>query len=374
VHRNLVEKENHVSRLGEPFSVGRLRLANRIVMPPLVTFRGAHDGTVTPVLMEHYKESTGAGLVVVESTAVSPEGRLGQTQIGAFEDRHIEGLADLARIVHGNGAAAAIQIHHAGGKTSTKNTFGLTFVAPSAVPTSSGEIPLPLDEEGIQRIITCYAEAARRARDAGFDAVELHFAHGYLGSQFLSPRTNARSDRWGGSLENRARFARDVLARVREAVGSTLLVYCRLGVAGGEGGLPLEEGLQVARWLEADGVPLLSVSHGGGGAPDTGVDEDGCSPLMRLGKAVKKAVGVPVIGVGDIYMPDQAEAVMARGIVDLVAVGRGILADPQWATKTLDGRAAEIYLCRRCKRCHYFGHSERCPAGIARLRGKPPGA
>ena len=227
---------------------------------------------------------------------MSPEGRLGQTQIGAFEDRRVEGLADLARIVHDNGAAAAIQIHHAGGKTSTENTFGLPLVAPSAVPTPSGEIPLPLDEEGIQRIITCYAEAARRAKDAGFDAVQLHFAHGYLGSQFLSRRTNARSDRWGGSLENRARFIREALARVREAVGGALLVYSPAGSGGQRRRAAAGRrapGGQVARrgWH-----PLAQRLPRGWSAADTGVDEDGCSPLMRLGKAVKRAVPIPSSG------------------------------------------------------------------------------
>jgi NADPH2 dehydrogenase len=375
VHGNLVEKETTMSHLGEPLVIGPLRLANRIVMPPLVTFRAGHDGTVTPVLMDHYRQSRGAGLVVVEATAVSPEGRLGQAQIGAFEDRHVEGLAELARIIHENGSVAAIQIHHAGGSTSTTSTFGLPLVAPSSVPTSKGEIPLALDEEGIQRIIACYAEAARRAREAGFDAVELHFAHGYLGSQFLSPYTNLRTDRWGGSLENRARFLRDALARVREAVGTALAVYCRLGVADGRpGGLSLDEGIQVAKWLEADGMPLLHISHGVGGPPITEVDEDGSSPLLGLGKAVKKAVAIPVIGVGDVYTPDQAEAAIARGFVDLIAVGRGILADPQWASKTISGKPQDIYLCRRCKHCHHFGHSELCPALTARARGKPPGA
>jgi 2,4-dienoyl-CoA reductase-like NADH-dependent reductase (Old Yellow Enzyme family) len=345
-----------------PFSVGNLTLANRIVMPPLVVFKAGLDGTVTPEVLAHYRESAGPGMVVQEATVVSPEGRLAQRQIGAFEDRHVESLAAIAGIIHGAGAVAALQIHHAGSNTTTENTFGMQLVAPSAVANRAGELPRALAETEIERIISCFAAAARRAREAGFDAVEVHAAHGYLVSQFLSPITNHRADQWGGSLENRARFLRRVLGRIREENGSRLAAYCRLGAADAKPeGLSLEEGIQVARWLEADGVPLLHVSHGIG----RGAKQDESLPwsdLMQLGIAVKRAVGIPVIGVGEIVDPGNAEALLADGLVDLVAVGRGMLADPRWARKSLDGRADEIIPCRHCRICQHFGHSEKCPA------------
>ena len=365
MHGNLVEKETGMNcpHLHTPFTIGPLQLANRLVMPPMVIFKATEDGEVTPLNREHYAESGGAGYVVVEATAVSPEGRLAQKQLGIFEDRHVDGLADLARIIRKGGGRPGIQIHHAGARTTTKNTFGLSLVAPSAVLTPEGEMPLKLDEEGIRRIVGCFAAAARRARQAGFEALEVHAAHGYLLSQFLSPLANKRTDMWGGSLENRARFLRAVLTAVRKETGSGLVAYCRLaGAEAAEGGLTAAEGLQVARWLKEDGVPLLHLSHGVGGLPNLAPEGSRWSDRMHLAIAVKKEVGIPVIGVGNILDPAMAEALIAEDLVDLVAVGRSILADPGWARKALAGRAEEIVPCRRCPRCHWFEDSERCPA------------
>jgi 2,4-dienoyl-CoA reductase-like NADH-dependent reductase (Old Yellow Enzyme family) len=372
MHGNLVEKETGMNypHLHTPLTIGPLQLANRLVMPPLVIFKAAEDGGVTPLNREHYAESGGAGYVVVEATAVSPEGRLAQKQLGISEDRHVDGLADLARIIREGGGRPGIQLHHAGARTAMKNTFGLPLVAPSAVPTPEGEMPLELDEEGIRRIVGTFAAAARRARQAGFEALEVHAAHGYLVNQFLSPLANKRTDMWGGSLENRARFLRAVLTAVRKEAGSGLLTYCRMaGADGGEGGLTTTEGLQVARWLKEDGVPLLHLSHGVGALTKLAPDGSRWSDRMHLAIAVKKEVGIPVIGVGDILDPSMAEALIAEDLVDLVAVGRGILADPGWARKALAGRAEEIVPCRHCPRCNWFKNSERCPARLERKRG-----
>ena len=354
------------TRLGEPFVAAGMRLPNRIVLPPMVTWKAGLDGTVTPDILGHYRASVGAGLVVVEASAVSPEGRLAQRQIGIFEDRHVEGLAAIAAIIHASGAAASIQIHHAGRSTTTENTFGMPLVAPSAVPAAGGEVPHALDEAGIERIIGCFAAAARRAREAGFEAVEVHAAHGYLASQFLSPLANRRTDGWGGTLEGRARFLREILRRIRAQEGSRLVAYCRLGAADGTPpGLTLAEGIQVARWLEADGVPLLHVSTGIGDVRGIAPEGGPWSDRLLVGAAVKKAVGIPVIGVGGIGQPGQAEAALSEGLVDLVAVGRAVLADPAWVRKTLAGQAETINPCRNCKRCQHYGHAERCPARAA---------
>ncbi|MGA2477929.1 MAG: NADH:flavin oxidoreductase [Spirochaetia bacterium] len=371
MHGNLVEKEAVMSypRLHTQLSIGPFTLANRLIMPPLVIFKAAEDGSVTAANREHYAESSGPGYMVVEATAISPEGRLARNQIGIFEDRHIEGLAELARIIRGGGAVAGIQIHHAGGRTTTKNTFGLPMVGPSPIATPEGEVPLELDEEGIQRIIGCFVAAARRAKQAGFQALEVHGAHGYLGSQFLSPLANKRTDRWGGSLENRARFLREVLAAVRKETGSGMLVYTRLAGADKDpGGLTPAESVQVARWLKADGVPIVHMSHGIGGLPKIAPEGSRWSDRMHLAIAVKKETGMPVIGVGDIVDPSLAEALISEGLVDLVAVGRGILADPGWARKALAGKAEEIVRCRHCPRCHWFTDSSRCPARLAAAR------
>jgi NADPH2 dehydrogenase len=367
MHGPLVEEKTmmypHVS---EPFLVAGLRLPNRIVLPPLVTWQAGLDGVVTQENLAHYRASMGPGLVVVEATAVAPEGRLGQRQIGIFEDHHVEGLAAVAGIIHEAGAVASIQIHHAGSATNTVNTFGLPLLSPSGVSSQGGEVSQALEEEGIERIIRCFLAAARRAREAGFDAVEVHAAHGYLASQFLSPFTNRRTDAWGGTLEGRARFLREILRRIRAQEGGRLLAYCRLGaVDGTTPGLSLVEGIQVARWLEEDGIPLLHVSTGIGDVKGIAPEGSRWSDRLLVGAAVKKAVGIPVIGVGGVGQPDQAEEVLAEGLVDLVAVGRAMLADPAWARKTLAGRADTINPCRNCKRCQHFGHAERCPARAA---------
>jgi NADPH2 dehydrogenase len=349
--------------LQTPFTVGPLHLANRLVMPPLVIFKASEDGTATATNREHYAESSGPGYVVVEATAVSPEGRLGQRQLGIFEDRHVEGLAGLARTIRDGGAKPGIQLHHAGGRTTTKNTFGLTMVAPSAVPNPEGETPQALDEEGIERLVRCFVAGARRAVQAGFEALEIHGAHGYLVSQFLSPITNRRADRWGGSIENRARLLRAIISEIRKEVGSGVLVYCRLaGADRNDDGLTQAEGLQVVRWLKEDGVPLVHMSHGLGGLPKIAPEGSRFSDRMHLAIAAKKEVGIPVIGVGDVLDPALADTLVAENLVDLVAVGRGMLADPAWSRKALAGRAEEINRCRRCPRCKWFEDMELCPA------------
>lgn len=351
-------------RLRQPLRLGSREAPNRIVMPPLVVRKAAEDGTVTPALLEHYRACRGPGLVIVEATAVSAEGRLARRQICIFEERHVDGLARLARAIHANGAMASLQLHHAGRSTNLENTFGLSPVAPSAVP-ANDLVPEELTESGIERILGCFAAAARRAVLAGFDAVEIHGAHGFLVSQFLSPLANRRTDRWGGSLENRARFLREAARRMRDEAGSRLLVSCRLGAAEDvPGGLSVDEGIQVAKWLEADGMPFLHVSTGIGAAPRLGPEGGPWTDRLLLGAAVRKAVGIPVIGVGGIRTPRQAEQVLAEGLVDMVAVGRGLLADPQWAAKALAGREEDIHLCRRCPACHQYHEPELCPARI----------
>ncbi len=184
---------------------------------------------------------------------------------------------------------------------------------PPVAARADGPVPTALEEEGIERIISCFVEAARRAAAAGYDAVEIHGAHGYLVSQFLSPLSNRRTDRGGGALENRARFLREVLARTRAAAPS-LAAYCRLGVADEEpGGLNMAEGIAVAGLLARDGVPLLHASSGIGNPPKMPPDGSPYSDRMRLAVEVRKAVGIPVIGVGGIRRPEEADGLLARG-------------------------------------------------------------
>lgn len=345
-----------------PIVAAGLQIKNRLVMPPLVIFKAGEDGSVTHAIREHYEACRGFGLTVVEATCVSPEGRLAKHQLGLFGDDHIPGMTGLAKIIHQSGSAAAVQIHHAGRQTNPENTFGLPLLAPSPV-NPGGTEPLAMMSADIERVQQDFVAAARRAARAGFDAVEIHAAHGYLISQFLSPAANHRQDQWGGSLENRARFLRETVRRVQEAVGKEMLVYCRLGVADASpDGLALEDGLAVAGMLQADGVPLLHISNGIGLPEGLKPESFPWSGRLWLGVRVRQEVEVPVIGVGGIRTPAEAEAILAGRLVDLVAVGRGVLADPAWAEKALGGRGDSIELCRQCRLCHHYRAAERCPA------------
>ncbi|KAF0195581.1 MAG: NADH:flavin oxidoreductase [Bacillota bacterium] len=350
------------TKLLTKYALGGNTLVNRICLPPMAVWAATESGHVTDYILQHYSGVQGVGLAIVEATAVSPEGRLAKLQLGAWSDDHIPGLKQLATAIKATGALPGIQIHHAGRSTNREKTFGAELVAPSAVTTGQ-DIPMALTIAGIESIVEKYATAAARVVEAGFKVIELHGAHGYLISQFLSPTSNLRNDEYGGTLENRARFALEVFTAVKKVVGSKALVSMRLGVADSvEGGLHLGDGVQVARWLETAGADLLHISSGIGGAPQQlRLDHDDFSPLLHLAATVKQHVRIPVIGVGSIRKPDQAERALELGMADIIAVGRGILADPLWAAKAAS-QPASISLCRGCRPCGHFKHPFSCPA------------
>jgi len=354
---------NNESLILSPFSVAALTLPNRIVMPPMVIWGAGKDGRVTQSHRDHYERSVGPGLMILEATVVSPEGRLAATQLGIWSDEHVEGLAELARVIHSSGAMAGIQIHHAGSKSTLKHNFGEAPLVPSLTGASPGGAR-ELREGDIARVLAAFVAGTERAIDAGFDYIELHGAHGYLMSQFLSPNTNRRQDRWGGSLANRMRFTLEAYRMAREAARGRAAIAVRLGLADGKpGGTGPEDGLAVARELVALGCPILHVSHAGRQPEGIIPDNSPFSATIHLAGLVKSSVPVAVIGVGDIYTPEEAEAVLTAGHADLVAVGRGILADPGWAEKVTTGRSDEIELCVDCQpRCFHFREPEKCPA------------
>lgn len=367
-------------------------LRNRIVMPPMVIWRADESAEVTDAHKNHYRRSSpGCGMVIVEATTVSPEGRLAATQLGIFEGRHVSGLSALAKIIREAGALPGIQINHAGGKTNREKTYGATPLAPSALPGTDGDVAELTDAE-IERIIEAFAAGARRAVEAGFRVIEIHGAHGYLGAQFLSPRTNRRTDAWGGApgpgkgLSGRLRFLRRVVEEVGRSVAGGALVSCRLGVAeasseeaqppglvpGSTPHLTVEEGVQAARELVEAGLDLIHVSHAG--IPPLPLDPSSdFASTLQLARPVSTAVTVPVVAVTGITTPEEAEAALSEGFGDLIAVGRGILADPEWAAKVVSGRPGEIERCVQCKpRCFHHGDPTKCPAR-RRLGIGPPG-
>lgn len=343
-----------------PIKVGNLTLDNRIVMPPMVIYRAGDDGLVTPDHIEHYKRRSGPGLVIVEGTAVLPEGRISRRQLGIYGDRQVEGLSRIAEIIHKNGAIAGIQIHHAGilaymesGVSRSKRIMAAIFRLAKQQLTFSV----------LMRIREAFKAAARRAVEAGFDIIEIHGAHGYLFTQFLSPLTNWRFDRYGGRIENRGRLLLEVFSDIQHEVAGRALVTYRLGVADGHhGGLPLSEGLYTATALENEGVKLLDISSGRGTPSNIKPQGSPFSGRLHLARAAKLALSIPVIGGGGILHPDHAEQALQEQMADLIFVGRGILADPGWAQKTIEGRIEAIVCCRECESCFYHFDSTRCPA------------
>ncbi len=318
----------------DPLKVKGLILQNRIVMPPMATELATENGEVTDQLVKHYVDRCEkVGLIIVEHSYVSKEGKLSPRQLGIYDDKLIEGLARLAREIKKHGAIAAIQINHAGGKASSKIT-GLKPIAPSSIIVPGGaEEPSEMTLADIERVQEAFEKAAIRAIKAGFDAVEIHGAHGFLLNQFLSPITNKRLDAYGGTLEKRMRFPLEIVERIRETIGDHLLLY-RLGADDmTPGGLTIEESKKFAVKLEKTGVDIIDVSGGLCGSRPEKLTTQGY--FVPLAEKIKSVVDIPVIGVGGIKDPQFADKVVREGKVDLVAIGRAMLADPKWALKAV---------------------------------------
>ena len=366
-----------------PFTLGGLRLRNRIVKP--ATFEGmCPGGLISDALVEHHREvaAGGAALTTVAYASISPDGRSYATQILVGPEA-VPGLSRLADAVHREGAAAALQIGHCGyfanprviggrplGASRLFNTYGLSFARPAT-------------EEDLARVVGDFASAARLARDAGLDAVELHFGHGYLVSQFLSPFTNRRTDRWGGRLANRARLAVEVLRAARAAVGPEFPILLKVNLRDGfAGGLELEESIAVARVLEAEGATALVLSGGfvsrtplfmlRGEVPvarmaagqDRWHARVGLSLFGRLlvqahpyaegffleeGKAMRAAVRLPLVLLGGVKSMETIDRALAAGF-ELVGMGRALLHDPALPRKLERGELLSSG-CVPCNEC-----------------------
>ena len=313
----------------DPLEVKRLTLKNRIVMPPMHTGLATTDGAVTSDLIKHYvRRSKALGLLIVEHSYVSLEGRLSERQLGIYEDGLVLGLEKLSSSIQATGTPAVIQINHAGRSASMK-IAGTRPVAPS--PRGYYR---KLRADKIEALTEAFALAAERAMRAGFDGVEVHGAHGFLLNQFFSPLTNRRRDRYGGSLENRMRFPLEVVERVKEKVGGRLLLY-RLGSDDLDpAGIQIEDSQKFAVKLEEAGVDIMDVSGGlCGSRPEQLQNRQGY--FIPQAQQIKKVIDIPVIGVGGISEPEYADKLIKEGQVDLVAVGRGLLRDPNWAIKAV---------------------------------------
>ena len=306
-----------------------LKLKNRMVMPPMHTGLATTEGVVTENLIEHYtKRSKALGLVIIEHSYVSLEGKLRENQVGIYENSLVPKLEKLTSSIHATGTPVVLQINHCGGRTSNEIT-GMQPVAPSQSEDARG-----LGVEEIDALAEAFAMAAVRAMKAGFDGVEVHGAHGFLLNQFYSPLTNKRRDKYGGSLENRMRFPLEVVERVKKKVGGRLLLY-RLGSDDLDPvGIKIEDSKKFAVKLEEAGIDIVDVSGGlCGSRPDQLKDIPGY--FIPQAQQIKKVISIPVIGVGGIIDPAYADKLVREERVDLVAVGRGLLNDADWAKKAI---------------------------------------
>ena len=335
------------SLLFEPLEFAGLRLPNRLVMAPVGTCQDA-DGYVTDALVAYYRRRAegGAGAITVEASLVTPESLGHEPRIHGRE--FVPGLRRIVDAVRPHGPVTGIQLLHPG-----RQVVAGPSVAPSAVPLNSrAPIPRELARSEIRAIAGQYAQAAVLAAEAGFDFVEVHGAHGYLPSDFLSPLVNERTDAYGGNVENRTRFSVEVAAAILDAC--ELPLFWRIsGEEAIEGGYGIEDALELARRLEDAGVVCLSVSGGTWHTlhvtvPPMFVER---GQLVAHAAQVKRAVGVPVIAAGRLDDPTLAERVLADGAADLITLGRGLIADPDWPRKVASGRADDIRPCIACNAC-----------------------
>lgn len=342
------------SSLWQPFKINQMELKNRIVFPPMVTQYAEERGFVSERTKNHYEARAkgGAGLIIVEATYVHPRGQAFAKQLSISADEYIPGLSELVEAIHHNGAKAAIQLHH-GGRMAKSWLMGMPPVAPSPVAAPGGEVPKELTIEEIKEIITYFADAAARARKAGFDGVEIHGAHGYLLHQFLSRATNKRQDSYGGTIANRSRLLLEVIGAVRGAVGKDYPVWCRMTTKeyGIEEGTTLEEARETAKLAQEAGIDAIHVSASGPTAPNI-LPSPAFVPgvLVHLAEGIKKVVRVPVIAVGKIT-PELGERLIKEVKVDLVAMGRQLLADPELPNKVAVGKLEDINPCTDCFGC-----------------------
>lgn len=330
--------------LFRPLSVGGLDLANRIVIAPMCQY-SAVDGCMTDWHLIHLGglALSGAALLTIEATAVLPEGRISYADVGLWDDATETAMArTLESVRRWSDMPIAIQLGHAGRKASTEvpwkggaqlqpdNPNGWQAEAPSALPFAEGQVPPnELDRKGMARIREAFAASAARAARLGLDAVQIHAAHGYLLHQFLSPLANQRTDNHGGSLENRMRFPLEIFEAVRQAFPAERPVTVRVsGSDWVDGGWTIEETVEFARVLEARGCAAIHVSSGG--LDPRQQISIGPGYQLPLARAVKAAVAMPVVAVGLITDYDQAEAVVASGDADLVALARALLFDLRW--------------------------------------------
>lgn len=343
-------------KLLEPIKIGTVLLKNRMVMAPMETMHNNADGSVSPDTINYYVERArgGVGLIIVQNSAVDTiASRSAYAQLCINSDHLMPGLAKLAEACKLEGAAIIIQLGHGGRETRPVCVPGMQIVASSPVPLDVpgqplGAMPKEITLEEIEEVQDAFANAARRAKMAGLDGVEIHGAHGYLIGEFISPKTNQRMDRYGGSLANRARFALEIIAKVRATVGQDFMVGFRMSADEfTPGGLTLDEATPYASLIADAGVDYIHVSAGTyESRPHLfPIMYYGRGHLLHLAEGIKRTIkNVPIIAVGALDV-EMSERALQEGKADLIAFGRGLLADPELANKLAGNRVEDIRPC-----------------------------
>lgn len=354
-----------MARLDDSITINSVQLRNRLVLAPITTAYATPEGDVTDRHIGFYRQrARDVGMVVVEASVIRPDGRLMNYSLGLWDDGKIAGMQRLARAIKGEGAVAVVQIAHAGAR-SVPVEQGILRASPSSVVIAPGPKPTELTGEQIGDIVEDFVSAATRAAEAGFDGVEIHGAHHYLISQFLSPIINQRRDRYGGDIDGRATLALEVVKGIRQQLGKSYLVQFRLdAVEIIEGGKSIEEGIAQARLLESAGVDVIHSSliaqafwkesrDGQRFLQSTSVlpKDQPMGNAVPYAARIKSSVGVPVIAVGKLGGAEVASRVVEEGSADLVAIGRQMLVDPDISRKILSGRGNEIVQCQECNGC-----------------------
>ena len=338
-----------------PMNIHTLTVRNRFVLPGMVTDMAVDGGYVTERLLSYYEERAkgGVGLVIVEATSIDVSGKTFLHGLDISDDRFIPGLRLLAERVHSHGAAVAIQLQHGGGRAHPEYSHMPRRVMGVIPGVFEPDNAITLDEAEFARLADAWAKAALRAKAAGFDAVEIHGAHGYLINQFMSPLTNLREDAYGGSFENRMRFPLEVLRAVRKQVGPDFPILFRYSMEEFmPGGIDMEQAVRIAKVMADNGVDMLNVSIGIGESVEYIIPPASVPDGWNADRAaaIKRAVGsrIPVAVVGRICNRKTAENIIASGKADLVAMGRALLADPFLPAKLAEGRDDEILTCIGC--------------------------
>ncbi|HSJ39291.1 MAG TPA: NADPH dehydrogenase NamA [Planococcus sp. (in: firmicutes)] len=325
-------------KLFEPLTIKGVTFKNRIVMAPMCMYQSdQEDGTITDWHRIHYPSRAvgGTGLIILEATAVQPQGRISSRDLGIWEDGHVVGLSELVRLTKMQGAKTGIQLAHAGRKA----TVDGEIQAPSALPFNDQyKTPIEMSKADIQETVAAFRKAATRADRAGFDVIELHGAHGYLLNEFLSPLTNQRTDEYGGSSENRYRILREVIEAVNEVWTKPLFV--RISAHDyTEGGMTPEHYIELSKWMKQQGVDLIDVSSGALVPAKIPVFP---GYQVKFSEIIKHQAEIATGAVGLITSPLHAEEILQNGRADMIFLARELLRDPYWAYRASKELGAEI--------------------------------